>query len=366
MDNQKVIMYVVGVLVAGLLIGGFVSGQAVRKAPRDGGGGGLCSDSDNGQNIFVQGRVSSPSQGSAVDICNSVSNIKEYYCYSKNAWTSANMPCPNGYACSNGACTLSTTTTVPASCFDSDNGINIYQPGYIDVVMGGNLSRVNDYCFTSIGMVEQYCNGTIGRSATVYCPTGYVCAGYPSACIIGNSTTSTTSTTSITTTIPPTAIFPVADTYVYEAFPNNVYGGPYLDLSGVPGYRRIIYLKFSVNNINPISSAKLHMFLIGGAIINPSNLRLINVREVTDDGWTEHITWNNRTTSFGPIISSKSIPNTLSTWHVFDVTPAISGNGVYSFTLISDQTWSSGESILFTAREYGSTDPNKRPWLEIT
>ena len=45
MDNQKALMYIVGILVAGLLIGGFVSGQAVRKNPNPGGGG--CKDRDS-------------------------------------------------------------------------------------------------------------------------------------------------------------------------------------------------------------------------------------------------------------------------------------------------------------------------------
>ena len=46
MDNQKSILVIVGVLVAGLLIGSTFSGQAVRKII-SGGGGGSCSDNDS-------------------------------------------------------------------------------------------------------------------------------------------------------------------------------------------------------------------------------------------------------------------------------------------------------------------------------
>ena len=47
MDNQKVIMYVVGVLVAGLLIGSSFTGQAVRRKPPSGGGPSpTCTDYD--------------------------------------------------------------------------------------------------------------------------------------------------------------------------------------------------------------------------------------------------------------------------------------------------------------------------------
>lgn len=108
-------MYVVGVLIAGLLIGNFVSGQAVRRNPNPGGGGNSCSDSDGGQNIFIKGYVSAPNQGPAADSCQSLSIVNEYYCYSINAWTAANIRCPDGYLCSDGACTLTTTSTTSTS-----------------------------------------------------------------------------------------------------------------------------------------------------------------------------------------------------------------------------------------------------------
>ena len=49
MDNQKALMYVVGVLIAGLLIGSAFSatGEAVRRKNPGGGGGGSCSDNDS-------------------------------------------------------------------------------------------------------------------------------------------------------------------------------------------------------------------------------------------------------------------------------------------------------------------------------
>ena len=199
-------MYVVGVLVAGLLIGGFVSGQAVRKGP-GGEGVGSCSDSDGGQNIFIQGRVSSPSQGSAVDSCNGVANLNEYYCYSKSSWTSANMPCPNGYSCSNGACTLSTTsvhttssTTTSILCTDSDGGQNKFVKGYIVTYQTG---QVYDYCSGTSGanqsVVEYYCQSQYPGYGSILldCPETYYCID--SACISFDTTTSTTSI--ITTTI---------------------------------------------------------------------------------------------------------------------------------------------------------------------
>ncbi len=122
MDNQKVILYVVGVLVAGLLIGSAFSatGEAVRKNPNPGGGG--CSDTDYGQNIFIKELVSS-SQGSALDYCQSSQAVNEYYCYSKNAYTSQLTQCPNGYLCNDGACrippstTSTTSTTIPVGFY---------------------------------------------------------------------------------------------------------------------------------------------------------------------------------------------------------------------------------------------------------
>lgn len=77
----------------------------------------------------------------------------------------------------------STTTTNKPGCFDSDNGINIFIAGYVDVYNfnTGNSTRVYDVCVGSTfnaTLTEYYCNNstsTIGIMEDINCPTGYQC-----------------------------------------------------------------------------------------------------------------------------------------------------------------------------------------------
>lgn len=91
-----------------------------------GGTGGFCSDSDNGNNIYVQGRCVS-SQNTGTDFCNSDGTLTEYYCSRSKGnpqCLSSTVICPTGYGCMNGACvrgvnggifTTTTTSTTTSS-----------------------------------------------------------------------------------------------------------------------------------------------------------------------------------------------------------------------------------------------------------
>lgn len=81
--------------------------------------GAFCSDSDNGNNIYTQGRCLSL-RNSGTDTCNSDGTLTEYYCSKSKGnpqCLSTTVNCPTGYACQNGACVqtsggvISTTTT---------------------------------------------------------------------------------------------------------------------------------------------------------------------------------------------------------------------------------------------------------------
>jgi hypothetical protein len=99
--------------------GKFILGMlALKKA------GIACSDSDNGNSIYVQGTCSS-SKTSVTDFCNADGTLTEYYCSKgqKNSQcTASTVTCPSGYSCSNGAClvsTATTTTTIPSTACNS-------------------------------------------------------------------------------------------------------------------------------------------------------------------------------------------------------------------------------------------------------
>ena len=76
-----------------------------------------------------------------------------------------------------------TTTTIRPGCFDSDNGINIFIAGYVDVYSfnTGNTTRSYDVCIGSAfnaTLTEYYCNNstsTLGVMEDIDCPIGYQC-----------------------------------------------------------------------------------------------------------------------------------------------------------------------------------------------
>lgn len=162
MDTQKTVLLIVAVLVAGLLLGNVITGNAVkRKGP-----GSNCRDYDNDGYSGQSG-------------CGSVRD-----CNDNNAAINpgASEICANGIDenC-NGvdeACTTGSTTTISqVNCYDSDGGQNIYIKGYVknasseymvydDCYPDGTLTKVNEY----------YCiNNKYTSSLVIVCPSGYLC-----------------------------------------------------------------------------------------------------------------------------------------------------------------------------------------------
>src|SRR3989344_3224568 len=62
---------------------------------------GVCTDSDNGQDVYVQG-ITDDTITSWTDICD-VNDVQEGYCDTGGV-NIINLPCPAGYECSSGAC----------------------------------------------------------------------------------------------------------------------------------------------------------------------------------------------------------------------------------------------------------------------
>lgn len=158
MDNQKTLFLIVGVLVVGLVFGAAFTGQATKY-------GKSCHDRDS-DGYFAQSGC-----GTSLD-CNDDN---------PSIHPNAVEICANGIDenC-NGideACTtVSTSTTPPITCYDSDNGQDIYIKGTVTYQGSG----YTDYCYSvnlSGQLVGEYfCNSNgIAQVALISCPSGYFC-----------------------------------------------------------------------------------------------------------------------------------------------------------------------------------------------
>ncbi|MBU0532780.1 hypothetical protein KKB44_04795 [Candidatus Micrarchaeota archaeon] len=186
-----------------------------------------CNDSDGGKDIFTAGSVTANGDASN-DVCKTVSVVKESFCENNEA-SLAELPCPPGYICENGACVLSPcndsdggntpttkgtaksatdeqtdkcvdTDTVKeyfcengvvsfqyvdclsgeecaigacqeAQCEDSDDGENADEQGTVTL---GSVSGT-DSCYDSDTVTEYYCDGNIIKNKTINCDSGYEC-----------------------------------------------------------------------------------------------------------------------------------------------------------------------------------------------
>lgn len=191
-----------------------------------------CQDTD-GTDITVKGSTCGYLGGrpyNYTDACIGSAYVKEYYCsgISPSSPDMLYSICPQGYACSDGACEYSTTstvssttnptsisttappTTVPATCQDTD-GTDMTVKGTTSGSLGGMSYSYVDYCIGTSYLREYYCGGS-GASypemTGLRCPTYYICSD--GACVY--STTSTVSSTTYPTSIPTTTPTTTAST----------------------------------------------------------------------------------------------------------------------------------------------------------
>ncbi len=114
------------------------------------------------------------------------------------------------------------------------------------------------------------------------------------------------------------------------------------------------YLKFNVSGLSgPAHSAKLRLYVTddgpdGGAIYSVST----NYAG-TSTPWTESgLTWNNAPPLSGTPLSKVGAVS-LNTWVEFDVTPAVTGNGTFSFGMSSGST----NSVIYASKEVAGSQP---------
>ncbi len=141
---------------------------------------------------------------------------------------------------------------------------------------------------------------------------------------------------------------PLADAYIRNgSYAATNYGSDTsLPVKGASsGYARASYLKFSLDSVKNVTSAKLRMY---GSNMGNSTPVNISAFGVTNDIWTEKgITWNNAPVAQSTSLSSISVSNQLK-YYEFDVTSYIkkefSGDKVASF-LIKD---TANQNIMLT------------------
>ncbi len=139
---------------------------------------------------------------------------------------------------------------------------------------------------------------------------------------------------------------PNADALVSQAFPSKNYGtSTYLQVDGTSHNESRSYIRFAVSGLaGPIQSVTLRVYCTTDGTANGPEVYL------ADSNWIESgkgsITWNKQPALLGGVLANAGAIAT-SSWVSYDVTPAVTGNGTYTFALFPDST----DSARFSSRE---------------
>ncbi len=177
----------------------------------------------------------------------------------------------------------------------------------------------------------------------------------PGPIAVTNQVGTTSSATDFVVTIPQTTFLPTADARVESANPTSNFGSgagtrPLLRVRTGPAINS--YLKFSVSGlVGPPTQARVRLFCQDESTIGGTIYLVSNDYAGTSTPWTESgLIWNNAPAIGGAALDAKGAV-AIGQWVEFDVTPAITGDGIYSFGLTS----STGNIAGYTSRE--STTP---------
>lgn len=156
-----------------------------------------------------------------------------------------------------------------------------------------------------------------------------------------------------------------ADTQLSSKAPNTTYGGAVklavcgagaatCSVDGAAEKRGLV--KFEVAGAaRPVTSAKLRYYAVSTPV--PA----LTVRQVTDQSWREGTaTWNNSNDLPTVPAAYTSAAGSVTGYYEADVTPAVTGNGTYSFVITS----ASGTTLRLASKE--STTPLSKPQLVVT
>jgi chitodextrinase len=222
----------------------------------------------------------------------------------------------------------SSATQVDLSWFASTDNIG---------VTGYDIYRDNMMLATVSGDTLSYSDNTVVESTTyTYSVDAFDAAGNYSA---------QSSPVSVTTpAVPSTLSFNVAaDTYVNSGSPTSNYGSATVwRVDGSPDLHA--YLQFTVQGLGgyQVQKATLQVFANSRSKIG------IDVLAVADNSWNENtVTYDTAAPLGVQLASSGDIKS--GTWVAMDVTPYITGEGIYSFGI----TTPGSSTISFAAKESG-------------
>src|SRR5690606_34815436 len=170
------------------------------------------------------------------------------------------------------------------------------------------------------------------------------------------TTTTPTATATTTGTPGPVMTFsPTDDSWVRSTSPSSNYGSQDTVRVRLTASETInTYLKFNLSGITgPVQGAKLRLFVADDSPSGGSIYLVSNNLAGSSTPWTEStIRWNNAPPVSGTPLDTAGTATT-GTWVEFDVSAAITGNGIYSFAIANGST----NSVLYNSKEAASNRP---------
>jgi chitodextrinase len=205
-------------------------------------------------------------------------------------------------------------------------------------VTGYDIYRDNSMLATVSGATLSYADTTVLENTTY----AYTVDAFDAA---GNHSAASSPVSASTPAMPSSLSFSVgADTYVNSGSPTSNYGSATVwRVDGSPDLHA--YLRFTVQGLAgyPVQNAYLMVYA------NTSSSIGISALSVADNTWDENTVTYDTAPVLGNLLGS-STTLTSGSWVTIDVTPYITGEGTYSFGIITP-----GSSTLsFAAKESGT------------
>ncbi|HEY3310555.1 MAG TPA: DNRLRE domain-containing protein [Anaerolineales bacterium] len=163
----------------------------------------------------------------------------------------------------------------------------------------------------------------------------------------GNLSALSAPASATTSAMPGSLSFtPQADNYVNAASPTGKYNSTTLKVDADPDYHS--YLRFNVQRLagTPISKASLRLYAL------TNNSTGVRVHAVADNSWDESNTTYSNAPALGAVLATSGAFSA-GNWVTLDITPYITGEGLFSLGLTSLSTTSN----TFNSREAASNPP---------
>jgi hypothetical protein len=173
------------------------------------------------------------------------------------------------------------------------------------------------------------------------------------ASVVDSGGNEATASVAVAVILPSSAFDAVADAFVVQAAPTSRFGADtHLIIKGA-GSSMEVFLRFEVSGLEgaTVHGAKLRLTV--DATSTAGSISGGQIYAVTDVDWDEMVvTYNSRPAISEPVLASAGPVNAGEVVE-FDVTPAVTGNGVYSFALVSTVA----DAAVYRSREALGADP---------